>query len=476
MTDLLKTDLCVIGAGSGGLSVAAGASQMGADTVLVEAEKMGGDCLNYGCVPSKALLAAGHAAHRPTQLAAFGLSRPATEINFSAVHQHVHDVIKTIAPNDSRERFTGLGVNVITATGQFIDRQTLQAGTQKIRAKRFVIATGSKPAIPPLPGLDKVPYLTNENIFDLTTCPEHLIIIGGGPIGLEMAQAFHRLGARVTVLALAFMEQDDPEMSNLLLAQLREEGIDLRTITAIEDIHHDADHGYTIEHLIKGQDHRIHGSHLLVATGRTPNLSALNLDAAKVDHDARGITVNKRLRTSNPRIYAIGDVTGGYQFTHMAGYDAGIIIRIILFRIPSSVDHRAVPRVTFTDPEMAHVGLREDQARENHGQDLRILRWPFSENDRAQAERHTGGMIKVVTTRRGKILGATIIGPHAGEVIQSWQLAISQKLNISAMANMIAPYPTYGEISKRVSGSFYTPSLFNEKTRKMVRILFRMLP
>jgi pyruvate/2-oxoglutarate dehydrogenase complex dihydrolipoamide dehydrogenase (E3) component len=468
----ISADLCVIGAGSGGLSVAAGASQLGARTVLIERHKMGGDCLNYGCVPSKALLASAKAADRIRKAGRLGIEAPAPQIDFPAVGRHVRQVIAAIAPNDGVPRFEALGVQVIQAEGRFIGPDRVQAGATLIRARRFVIATGSTAAIPSIPGLDQIPYLTNETLFDLGELPSHLAIIGGGPIGLEMAQAHRRLGSEVTVIeAAAALSKDDPELTALLLRQLAAEGIRLHEQTAVEAVEKTA--GGIILTLGTPQGrHQITASHLLIAAGRRPSLAALDLDKAGVAYTARGVTVDRRLRTTNRRIFAIGDAAAGPQFTHVAGYHAGIVIRNALFRWPAQVDYRALPWVTYTDPELAHVGQTEAAARQAQGR-ITVLRWPFHDNDRAQTEHRTGGLVKVITTPRGRILGCTILGEHAGELIQLWGLAIAEGLKIGAIANMIAPYPTYGEASKRAAGSFYTLKLFSPFTKRLVRLLAR---
>ena len=472
MSETLSVDICVIGAGSGGLTVAAGASQLGASTVLIERAEMGGDCLNFGCVPSKALLAAAHAADAVRHAGRFGIKAPAPETDFAAVHRHVHNVIGAIAPNDSEERFTGLGVNVIRAAARFTAPDMVEAGGRRIRARRFVIATGSSPFVPPIPGLDQVPYLTNETIFDLTERPAHLLVIGGGPIGCELAQAHRRLGAAVTILeAASILPKDDPELVDILRMRLKADGIDLREGAKVARVERrGADVAVVLAR--DGAEQIVEGSHLLVAVGRRANLRDLNLEAAGIAHTPQGVQVDAGLRTTNRRAYAIGDAAGGYQFTHMAGYQAGIVIRNALFRLPAKLDTRALPWVTYTSPELAHVGLSEKEAQDKHGA-IRILRWSFAENDRAQAERATEGFVKAIVTKRGHILGATIVGARAGEMIQLWTLAAGQKLKIGAIANMIAPYPTFGEASKRAAGSFYTAALFSERTKKIVRFLAR---
>jgi len=470
MTEMLNVDICVIGAGSAGLSVAAGAAQMGASTVLIEKHKMGGDCLNTGCVPSKALLAAAHAAHAMKQAADFGVHAGDPRVESSEVYDHIRNTIATIEPNDSIERFEGLGVQVIQGEGRFAGPNKVVAGDTAITARRVVIATGSRAFVPPIPGLDSVAYHTNETIFDATRLPEHLVIIGGGPIGIELAQAHQHLGSKVTVLELfSVMPKDDPELVAVVRHQLETDGVNVIEGVKINAVEATAS-GIRVNLERNGETRTIDGSDLLIAAGRVANVDGLELEKAGIRYSSKGIDVDPRLRTSNKKTFAIGDVAGGFQFTHVAGYHAGIVIKNALFRLPAKADHSTVPWVTFTTPELAQIGLTEEQARKAHGE-IRILRWPFHENDRAQAERKTDGLIKVITTPKGEILGCGIVGPAAGELIQTWVLAMTQNLKIGDVAQMIAPYPTLGEISKRAAGSFYTPSLFSERTRKIVRFL-----
>ena len=475
MSEVRNVDICVIGAGSGGLSVAAGAVQMGASVALFERGKMGGDCLNYGCVPSKALLAAGHAAAHYGHTSQFGVAGGSADVDFAAVNDHVHGVIAGIAPHDSVERFEDLGVEVYQEGARFAGpREVIGENGTKVRARRFVIATGSSPAVPPIPGLDAVDYLTNETVFNLRERPEHLIVVGGGPIGLEMSQAHRQLGAKVTVLeAMQIMGPDDRDLVAVVRARLEGEGIAIHEGAKVVSVAA-ADGGVTVSCEHDGKSFAVTGSHILVAAGRAPNLSSLNLDAAGIVHDKRGIEVDARLRTTNKRVFAVGDVAGKYQFTHIAGYHAGVVIRNILFRLPAKLNYDAVPWVTYTDPELANVGMTEKDAREAYGDDVRVLTAEFAENDRARTERRTDGFVKAVVGRKGRILGAGIVGPHAGEIIQPWILAISQKMKIGAMAQMIAPYPTLGEINKRAAGTYYTPSLFSDRTRKIVRLLAKL--
>jgi pyruvate/2-oxoglutarate dehydrogenase complex dihydrolipoamide dehydrogenase (E3) component len=469
----VETDLCIIGAGSAGLTVAAGAAQLGLKVVLVERGKMGGDCLNYGCVPSKALIAAAQAAQGMRRAGPFGIRAVEPEIDFAAVMDHVHGVIAAIAPNDSVERFEGLGVQVIKARARFVSPDELAVGETTIRARRFVIATGSRPVAPPIPGLADTPYFTNETLFDNRAQPEHLLIIGGGAVGVEMAQAHARLGARVSVLEAArLLGSDDPELVAVVRRRLEAEGVALYEQTQVLRVEQDVT-GIAVAIAQGENEMRLAGSHLLVAAGRAPNIEELDLERAGVAVTKKGITVDKRLRTTNRRIYAIGDVNGLSPFTHMAGAHGMLVIKHALFRLPVNVRSLPVPWCTFTDPELAQVGLTEAQARAAHGEGVRAVKWNLHDNDRAQTERESDGLVKVVLDRRGRILGAGIVGPHAGELIQVWCLALSRRMKIGALAKMVVPYPTLGEINKRAAGAWFTDCLFSPRTRRIVGWLFR---
>jgi len=475
MTQKISCDICVIGAGSGGLSVAAGASQMGADVVLIEKGEMGGDCLNTGCVPSKALLAAGHAAHEARNASRFGVKTGKVSVNGKKVFEHMRGVIDTIAPNDSVERFESMGVNVIKDFGRFLNSRTVQAGDVEITAKYFVVSTGSHAFVPPIKGLASVAPLTNENVFDLTDIPKHLIVIGGGPIGCELAQAFRHLGAEVTLLEVfSIMPKDDPQLVDVVRKQLIEDGIQLFEGCKVDRVEGDEAAPEVVITDSEGAEHRLKGSHILVSAGRRANVEGLGLEHAGVDFSPQGIEIDARLRSvSNKRVFAIGDVAGGLQFTHVAGYHAGIVIRNTLFKLPAKAKLDTVPWVTYTTPELANVGLLVDEAKKKYGKDIRVLEWEFSENDRALAERNSDGMVKAIVTQKGKILGCSMVGPRAGELIAPWVLAMEQGLKIGALASTIAPYPTLGEVSKRTAGSFYTPKLFSERTRKIVKFLMK---
>lgn len=471
MAETMEADICIIGAGAAGLSVAAGCALLGARTVLVEKAAMGGDCLNTGCVPSKALLAAAHRAEAVRTSAKYGIRASETVIDFAAVNDHVQGVIAEIAPVDSAARFEGLGARVIQGEAKFIARDVVSVNGETVRAKRFVLATGGRAAMPPIPGLAETRFYTNENIFTLREKPERLVILGGGPIGIEMAQAHALLGSAVTVIDLgSILPRDDPEMVGIFRRHLTREGVTLVENAKVERVAEGA------VHVRVGEEARaVPFTHLLVAAGRKANVASLALDIAGVETDKGGIKVDARLRTTNGKIFALGDcVSGGPQFTHAAGYQAGIVIRNLIFRLPAKVDYSALPRVTYAAPELASVGLSEAEARTMHG-DIRILRWAYAENDRARAERDLHGHVKAIVTPKGVILGATILGASAGELIQPWVLAMSQKLKIGALANMIAPYPTLGEVTKRAAGSFYTPQLFSARTKRVVKFLLRWL-
>jgi len=469
----IKTDLLVIGGGSGGLSVAAGAAQMGADVTLLEGHKMGGDCLNYGCVPSKALLASGKAAHALTMGGKFGITPVEPQVDFAAAKGHVAQTIATIAPLDSVERFSGLGVRVIEEFGTFLSPTEVQAGDTIITARRIVIATGSSPFVPPIPGLENVPYDTNETLFDQTDRPDHLLIIGGGPIGMEMAQAHRRLGSRVTVIeGMKALGKDDPEMAAFVLDTLRDEGIVIEEDALAAEIR-----GTSGKIEVEAKDGRIFkGTHLLMAVGRKPNIDRLNLPGAEIETTRAGIKVDASLKTSNRRVYAIGDVAGGLQFTHVAGYHAGIIIRSALFGLPAKQRTDHIPWATYTDPELAQVGLTEAQALEKHGARLEVARFEYHHNDRAIAERKTAGLIKVMVVK-GRPVGVSIAGHQAGELIGLWSLVIANNLKMSSVANMVVPYPTIAEVNKRAAGVYFSPRLFDsDLVKRVVALVQRWLP
>jgi pyruvate/2-oxoglutarate dehydrogenase complex dihydrolipoamide dehydrogenase (E3) component len=472
MSDILKTDLCVIGAGSAGLSVAAAAAMMQVPVVLIEKGEMGGDCLNVGCVPSKALIAAGKAVASMRAAEAFGVAAGEIKINQPRVMAHVRGVIDAIAPVDSEHRFRALGCQVIRAEARFTGRRTVEAGGRTISARRFVIATGSRPVAPPIPGLADVPYLTNESLFDLTRLPRRLVVVGAGPIGVEMAQAMARLGVEVTVVEMGrALAREDAEAAAIVRKALAADGVSLREGVRIDRVEGT---GEKLRVMIAGEGgaRALDCTHILVAAGRKPTIEGLGLDAAGIAVTERGVTVDKKLRTTNRKVCAIGDCAGPPQFTHRANYHAGLVIRNALFRLPVSATDALLPRVTFADPEIAAVGLAEEEALAQ-GKGVRILRWPFAENDRAQAERRTEGFIKVFADRKGRILGVVICGHNAGELLTPWTLAMANGLKVTAMTGITFPYPTYSEVSKRAATAFLLPKLLSPALQRVLRVIRR---
>ncbi|WP_281685228.1 dihydrolipoyl dehydrogenase family protein [Thalassobaculum salexigens] len=472
MTETIQADICVIGAGSGGLSVAAGASQMGASVVLFEKAEMGGDCLNVGCVPSKALLAAGHAAHGAPQAARYGVDASVQAVDWARLRAHVQGVIAEIAPMDSVARYTGFGVRVVQAEARFTGPRSVEGGGIRVEAKFVVIATGSTPAVPPIPGLDGVALLTNETVFDLAERPRRLLVLGGGPIGCELAQAHARLGCEVVLVeAKTLLGTEDPEAAEVVRLALRRDGVELHEGAAAV---HAGPTGDGVDLVVRGEagETVLSGSHLLVAVGRRVGFEGLDLARAGIETDERGrLKLDRRLRTSNRRVFAVGDAAGGAQFTHLAGFHAGIVIRNALFRLPAKSDP-VLPRVTYTAPELASVGADEAALRAR-GEAFEVLRWPFSENDRAIAERDVDGFTKLYVSPKGRILGAVVVGTGAGEIVSLYTLAIAKKLKVSDIAGLVVPYPTRAEVAKRAAGSWYVPKLFSARTRRIVRFLMR---
>lgn len=468
----LKTDICVIGAGSGGLSVASGAAQMGADVVLIEASEMGGDCLNTGCVPSKALLAAAKSAQM-MRIGGPGVAGYEPRVDYGAVMDHVRQTIAAIAPHDSQERFETLGCTVIRARAEFISPKEVRAGEVTITARRFVVATGSQPFVPPIPGIDTVDILTNEQIFSLDRLPDHLIVIGAGPIGLEMAQAHRRLGSRVTVLEAAeALANEDPALTRPLVESLRAEGVDIREGVRAEEISPD---GTGVRIRVSGDE--ITGSHLLVAAGRKVDLSGLGLVQAQVATEKGRALLDEGLRsTTNRRVYVIGDAAGGMQFTHLAGYHAGVVIPQIMFGLPAKAKTHHIPRVTYTEPELAQVGLTEAEARDRYGDRLTVLTQEMAGNDRALAEARTMGQAKLMVVK-GRAVGASLLADDAGELIAPWAIAIANGDKLRSMTNAVLPYPTRSEVHKRLAGAYFSPKLFeSDAVKRVVGLVQRLIP
>lgn len=474
-------DLVVIGAGAAGLSAAAISTALGLKVALIERAEMGGDCLNWGCVPSKAMLAAAHAAAAARGAGRFGVKLPPPEIDWAGVRAHVRRTIEHIAPTDSEARFRGMGVEVIRASAHFVAPDTVEAGGRRITFRRCVIAAGSAAIVPPIPGLGPVPWLTNETIFGLEEPPGHLLILGGGPIGLEMAQAHARLGCLVTVIeAGRIAGRDDPELVDGLRRALLRDGVNLvegKKLSAVEPAPApDGGPGLTA---VLEDGTRIGGTHLLLAVGRAPRLKGLDLEAGGIAHTPRGISTDAGLRsTSNRRVWAAGDIAdpagiGPRAFTHVCSQHAGVLARRMLFRLPARVDYAALPRVTYTDPELAQIGMTEEEARAA-GHEVRILRFPVAENDRAIAEGVGEGLVKLVAAPNGRLLGAGILAPHAGEMAGTFALMIARRMKLSALAGMVLPYPTLAEAAKRAAGEFYTPKLLSTFSKRLVGLLYRL--
>ncbi|WP_310618733.1 dihydrolipoyl dehydrogenase family protein [Flexibacterium corallicola] len=467
----MKPDICVIGAGAAGLTVAAAAASFGVRVVLVENGKMGGDCLNYGCVPSKSLLAVAKNVQEQRDGVRFGMSVNEPEVDYGAASTFLHGVIDQIAPHDSQERFEGLGVTVLRSEGRFTSPSSLQVGELEVKARRFVVATGSRASIPEINGLDSVPYLTNETLFDLQEKPEHLIIVGGGAIGMEMAQAHARLGSQVTVIeAGKALSKMDADLCAVVLSSLRKEGVTILDNANIERVRKSG-RGLSVELRHEDRGVGIEGSHLLIAAGRQANVEKLCLDQAEVQCNQSGIQVNKGLRTSNPKIYAIGDVTGGLQFTHLAGAQGALAIKSLLFRLPVNAHNLLTPRTLYTDPEIVEVGLSEAEAREKHGRFLKVLTSSFSENDRALSSGKKEGFVKLLVGRGGRLLGAGIVGDNAGELINVLSLMISKKMGVGALLGLVMPYPTRSEAIKRAALSYYADVPKKSVLRGALRIL-----
>lgn len=473
---MAEFDLAVIGAGSAGLSVTAVAAQLGVKVALIEQNRMGGDCLNTGCVPSKALLAAAHTAQTIRGAGRFGLHVPEPRIDWQAVQAHVQATIAAIAPMDSEARFRALGAIVLHGSARFVGPNALEVDGRQITARRIVVAAGSRAVVPPIPGLDRVPFLTNETLFDVPERPDHLLILGGGPIGLEMADAFIGLGARVTVIEAArIASREDPELAAGLRSAITARGVTLMEGAKVASAETDAGSSPV---LVLADGTRIGGSHLLVAVGRRPNLEGLDLPAGNVRASNAGVVTDRGLRSvTNRRVFAVGDIAdplgiGPRAFTHVGSYHAGIVIRRAVFRMPARLDYAALPRVTYTRPELAQVGITEVEA-QAAGLNVSVLRWPLADNDRAVSEGETAGLVKLVAAR-GRVMGAGILAPGAGEMIGAWTLAVSLRTRLSHLVGMIVPYPTRSEAAKRAAGTLLAPRLFSPRTKRLVRLLQRL--
>lgn len=467
-------DIGILGGGAAGLTIASGAAQLGAKTLLIDKEKrLGGDCLHYGCVPSKTLIRTAHVWHLMKKTQSFGL--PGLEIkpvDFKAVATRIQSVIGTIQKHDSEERFCSLGVKVEVGNAVFNDEHTIALNGKTYSAKTWAIATGSSPSIPPIEGLDKTPYITNREIFSLDRLPDSMIFLGGGPIAIEMAQAFCRLGSKVTVIQRSgqILSKEDKDMADAVKQVMTSEGVTFHLDSAIVRV---SDLGTEKEVVIKrGQETTsLKADTIVVAIGREANVGGMGLEAIGVEFDGKGMKVDDRMRTNHSHIYAAGDVTGMYQFTHAAGYEGGIVISNAVFHLPRKADYTYLPWCTYTDPELASIGMNENAAKKK-GISYSVWTEEFRANDRSLAEGEEVGKIKMILDEHGKPLGIQIFGPHAGELLSEWVGVLNGGVKLSTLAGAVHPYPTLGEINKKVVGNFFSSKIFSDKVRKTLKFFF----
>jgi pyruvate/2-oxoglutarate dehydrogenase complex dihydrolipoamide dehydrogenase (E3) component len=476
MTDY-DYDIGVIGGGAAGLTVTSGAAQLGAKTILVEKEKeLGGDCLHFGCVPSKTLIKTAQVYHIMKNADKYGLQAvEAPPIDFKKVSGRIKSVIDVIQKHDSRERFCRLGAKVEFGIPVFTDEHSVQLNGKILSAKNWVIATGSSPFIPPIKGLDKTGYITNKEIFYLDRLPKSMIILGGGPIGSEMGQAFNRLGTRVYIVDRGdqILGKEDKDMADTVKEVMESEGVIFYLNASIEAVR---DTGEQKEVMItnkEGASVTLRAETVMVAVGRTPNIGQMGLEDIGVNFNRFGIEVDKRLRTNHKHIYAAGDVNGGYLFTHAAGYEGGIIVSNAVFRLPRNTDYTYLPWCTYTDPELASIGMNEKTAKAS-GVDYSIIVEEFKNNDRSLAEAEKIGKIKMLLNEKEKPIGVQIVGPHAGDLVSEWVAVLNGKVKLSTLAAAVHPYPTIGEINKKVAGTYFTPKIFSDKIKKGLKFFFNL--
>jgi len=470
-------DIGIIGGGAAGLTVASGAAQLGAKTLLVEKEKqLGGDCLHFGCIPSKTLIRTAQAYHTMKNAQAFGL--PAVEVpsvDFSKVRERIQSVISAIQKHDSEERFCSLGAKVQFGEPAFTDEHSIRLNGQSVSAKTWVIASGSSPERPPIEGLDETPYITNKEIFSLDRLPASMVILGAGPIAIEMAQAFCRLGTKVTVIQRSgrILSKEDKDMADEVMQVLTGEGIAFHLNCSVLGV---GDLGNGKEVRIKhreGEATSLKAEQILVAMGREPNLKGLNLEEIGVEFARKGVKVDARMRTTQKHIYAAGDVTGTFQFTHAAGYEGSIVLSNAIFHLPRKADYTFLPWCTYTDPELASIGMNEKRAEEAEIE-YTVFSEAFRENDRSLAEGNKAGKIKLLLNKDEKPIGVQILGPHAGELLSEWVAVLNGKVKLSTLAAAVHPYPTIGEINKRVAGAYLSPKIFSDKVKKGLKFFFHL--
>ncbi len=467
-------DIAVIGAGSGGLVTAAGSAALGAKVILFEANKTGGECLYNGCVPSKAFLKCAHTAYDIRNGSTMGIHAGNITVDFAAVMGKVEEAIELIKPHDSVARFEGLGVKVIQSKAEMVDSHTIKAGELLYTAKNIVIATGSEPVTPPIKGIEEIPYLTNKNFFDLREQPEHLIVLGAGPIGLELGQGLSHLGTKVSIIDRSdhLFKKDEPEVSPIMEARMKADGVQLHLNTKIIEVKRNLD---SISVVVEenGGIQEITGSHLMVSLGRKPVTSGIGLEHAGVETDERGyIKANEKMQTNIDNIYACGDCTGPFLFTHMAGHQAGVIVRNALLKLNAKVNYSILPWTTYTRPEIAHVGyLEEDAKKANLFRDHIIIQ--TKEIDRFVTEQDTDGFLKLIIDKRNRIIGATLVGEKAGEIIPLASMAISKKLGPGAFMKFILSYPTESEIFQ-AAATQWSKNNFKDWQKKLIHYIIKL--
>jgi len=469
-------DIGIIGGGSAGLTIAAGAAQLGAKTLLIEKEKvLGGDCLHFGCVPSKTLIKTAKVYHQMKNAKAYGLPEMDVKpIDFAKVVGRIRNVIGTIQKHDSAERFCGLGARVEFGSPVFVDEHSVSLDGIPFTARNWVIASGSSPVIPPIAGLENTGCMTNRDIFTLERLPKSMIIIGGGPIGIEMGQAFNRLGTTVTIVEMgaAILPKEDKDMAEMVMGVLQAEGVRFRLKASILRV---VKIGAEQEVMIRIGDttEALSAEAILVAAGRGANLKGLGLEGIGVEFDGRGLKLDERLRTTQKHIYGAGDVTGAYQFTHAAGYEGGVVVTNAVFHLPRKVDYTYMPWCTYTDPELASIGMNE-KAAQDAGIKYSVWAEDFRDNDRSLAEGEATGKIKMLLDEKEKPIGVQILGPRAGDLLAEWVAVFNGKTALSTLASAVHPYPTLGEINKKVAGTFLSTKIFSEPVKKGLKLFFNL--
>ncbi len=477
MVNNFDFDMGVIGGGAAGLTVASGSSQLGAKTLLVEKEKeLGGDCLHFGCVPSKTLIKSAHVYHMMKNAPHYGL--PAVDVppvDFRQVSDRIRGVIAVIQKHDSEERFCQLGTKVLFGDPRFVDEHTIELDGRRYSAKNWTIATGSSPVSPPIPGLDETPHITNKEIFYMDRLPREMVVLGGGPIGIEMAQAFNRLGSHVTVVDRGeqILNKEDKVLADIVMDVMAGEGVDFHLKASIDSVQNGGGHKQVAITDRNGEARTLTADTILVAMGRAANVTGLNLEEIGVAFDRRGIQVDNRLRSSRKHIFAAGDASGGFQFTHAAGYEGGIVVSNAIFRLPRKTNYTYLPWCTYTDPELASIGMNQRMA-EAAGIETRVWEEEFKDNDRSLAEGEKIGRIRLLVNEKDKPVGVQILGPRAGDLISEWVAALNGNVKLSTIAGAIHPYPTIGEINKKVVGSLFAPKIFSEKVQKGLKFFFSL--